>query len=379
MIPEFIAGEKWPGGVEFSPFLTYMTNTVKNVSFENKRFHMPQSVFVTGASGFLASHVILQLLEAGHRVRGSVRNEAKGTRIREVLAGHGADISRLEIVPLDLTEDAGWAGAMSGIETLIHTASPFSTIIPEDENEMIGPAVGGARRAVNAALEEGVGRIVLTSSEVAMARGHAKDNQGPFGEADWSDLDGPGITPYFKSKTLAEHEAWDIMEAAGRRDDLSVINPGFILGPLLEEDPGTSGALIGEMMKGGMPGAPNLYFSCVDVRDVAALHVLAMEDARAFGRRIPVSKGFDSFGDLADMLAAEFPQYARKLPTRRLPDFVVRLVSLVMKDARSALPLLGRKFTVEHAFAEELLGRALRETREAISETGRTLIKYGIV
>jgi len=117
----------------------------------------------------------------------------------------------------------------------------------------------------------------------------------------------------------------------------------------------------------------------VDVRDVAALHVLAMEDARAFGRRIPVSKGFDSFGDLADMLAAEFPQYARKLPTRRLPDFVVRLVSLVMKDARSALPLLGRKFTVEHAFAEELLGRALRETREAISETGRTLIKYGIV
>ena len=336
-------------------------------------------ILVTGASGFLASHIILRLLQDGHTVRGSVRNTAKGAGIRAALAAQGADVSALEIVALDLTSDTGWDAAMVGISTLIHTASPFVTTIPDDEADLIRPAVDGTRRALNAALGAGVKRIVLTSSEAAVTRGHAKGNHGPFGEADWTDITGADVTPYFKSKTLAEREAWKIMRDAGRENDLSVINPGFILGPMLDQDSGTSGALVARMMGGKLPGAPDVYLACVHVDDVVAVHVAAIADPRGFGRRILVSNDCISFGDVADILAQAFPQYARALPTRRLPSFVVRLVALGMKDARGSLPLLGRRFAVDHGLAREILGRDLVATDEAVRAMGRSLIAHGVV
>lgn len=336
----------------------------------------PSPILVTGASGFLASHVILQLLQAGHTVRGSVRTQAKGDHIRAVLQSHGADTTKLEFVELDLTKDDGWAGAMAGVHYLIHTASPFVTYIPDDEDELIRPAVEGTQRALNAALAAGVKRIVLTSSEVATARGHGKGNEGPFDESDWSNLDGADMTPYFKSKTLAEREAWRIMEQAGRKDDLSVVNPGFILGPLLEEDAGTSGGLIAKMMNGKLPGAPDVYLGCVDVRDAAELHVRAIDDSRGFGRRIFAANDAISFGEVADILAQSFPEYAAKLPTRRLPNFIVRLVALVNKDARGSVPILGVKYSLVHVLAAEILGQNLTPAKDAVIAMGQSLIDY---
>ncbi len=336
-------------------------------------------VLVTGVSGFLAGHVVRDLLGAGYRVRGSVRDARKGGHVRKVLEAHGADTSGLSFVTLDLMSDGGWQEAMAGVDYLVHTASPFVTHIPKDEGEIIRPAVEGTRRALAAALGTGVKRMVVTSSEVAVARGHGKGLGRPLTEADWSDVEAPDMTPYFKSKTLAEREAWAIMERAGRRDDLTVVNPGFILGPLLDADMGTSGAIIHKMMAGKLPGSPDLNFTIVDVRDVAALHVRAMTDPGAFGHRVLASSGSVGMRDIALALAEAFPAYAGKLPTRRLPAFLVRLVGLFDADARASVRSIGLRFEMEHGLAEEMLGRPLIGWREAATAMAQTLLDQQLV
>jgi nucleoside-diphosphate-sugar epimerase len=336
-------------------------------------------VLVTGASGFLASHIVLKLLSQGVSVRGSVRNTNKGDRIRKVLQKHGADTSRLSFVELDLMSDAGWQEAMRGVKFLIHTASPFITHLPKHEDDVIRPAVEGTRRALTTALSAGVERVVLTSSEVAVARGHVKSPERILTEADWSDVDAPGMTPYFKSKTLAEKAAWEIMEKANRLDDMTVINPGFILGPLLEEDFGTSGAIIRKMMRGQFPGAPDLYFSIIDVRDAADLHIKAMTDDRGFGHRVLASVSTVSFKQMAAILAEAFPQYAGKLPTRPLPNFVVRIVGLFDADARASVRMLGLSFELDNSLAEALLGHPLIEVRTAVTAMGQSLVDQNVL
>ncbi len=333
-----------------------------------------QTVLVTGASGFLASHILLQLLDTGYTVRGSVRGAAKGDHIRKVLEGHGADTTRLEFVELDLMQDDGWDAAMQGIDYLLHTASPFVTSAPKDPDEIIKPAIDGTRRALNAALRSNVKRIVLTSSMAAACHGHPKDRITPYGESDWTVPAGADVTPYILSKTLAEQEAWKIMEAAGRRDDLTVINPGFILGPLLESDIGTSGAITQRMMKGDFPGTPDIYFSIIDVRDAAELHILAMHDTAVFGHRVFSAGPSISMQEMAKSLAASFPAYAKKIPTRRLPNLLVHLIALFDGDVKTAAMNLGRKHQLDCPLAEPLLGRALISTEDAIREMGQSLI-----
>lgn len=338
-----------------------------------------QTILVTGASGFLASHILLQLLAEGYLVRGSVRNAAKGDHIRNVLESHGADISRLSFIELDLMRDDGWEDAMKGIDYLLHTASPFVTSSPKDPDEIIKPAIDGTRRALNAALNSDIKRIVLTSSMVAACHGHPNTRTTSYGEADWTQPNGKDVTPYILSKTLAEQEAWKIMETAGRRDDLTVINPGFILGPLLEQDIGTSGAIIKRMMEGDFPGMPNIYFSIVDVRDAAELHILAMHDDVTFGHRVFSAGPSISMQDVAKSLANSIPSYAKKIPTRRLPDFLVRLIGLFDGDVKTAAMNLGRQHQMETSLVEPLLGRPMIDTDTAIREMGQSLIELGQV
>ncbi len=333
-----------------------------------------QTILVTGASGFLASHILLQLLKDDYIVRGSVRTAAKGDHIRKVLEGHGADTTNLSFVELDLMQDAGWDAAMQGVDYLLHTASPFVTSAPKDPDEIIKPALNGTRRALNAALKADVKRIVLTSSMVAACHGHPKSRITPYTEADWTNPDGADVTPYILSKTLAEQEAWKIMEAAGRRDDLTVINPGFILGPLLDKDIGTSGAIIQRMMNGDFPGTPDIYFSVVDVRDAAELHILGMHDEASFGHRVFSAGPALSMQGLAKSLAESLPAYAKKIPTRRMPNLLVRLVGLFDGDVKTAVYQLGLKHHMDTSLVEPLLGRPLISTDEAVRTMGQSLI-----
>lgn len=338
---------------------------------------MSDRVLLTGISGFLGGHVGLALLNAGYTVRGSVRNLEKSGKARDTLARAGADVSRLEFVALDLLDDAGWDTAMLDCRYVAHTASPFFLRTPADPQELIRPAVEGTRRAISAALAAGVERIALTSSTASIQYGHPDTETHWLTEADWTVIDSPRTTAYSQSKTLAEREAWRLVEAAGRRDALAVINPSAILGPLLDDDEGTSAIMVKRLLDGKMPAAPRFTFSIVDVRDVAALHVDALTNPAAAGERCIAAAGMYSMAELATRIKPAFP--GRRLPTRTLPDWVVRIVALFDSDIRGALSELGRPQRVDGSRGPLRLGRPLIDPVEAAIATGKSLEQNGHV
>jgi len=337
---------------------------------------MSDRVLLTGISGFLGGHVALQLLNAGYTVRGSVRNLNKAEKVKATLSKAGADISRLEFVALDLLRDDGWNAAMQDVRYLQHTASPFLLETPKDPADFIRPAVEGTRRAIQAALAAGVERIVLTSSIAAIQYGH-DDYSRTLTEADWTDVDSHTTGAYPKSKTLAEREAWALMDAAGRHDDLAVINPAGIFGPLLDEDPGTSSLLVKRLLDGKLPAVPKLAMSIVDVRDVAALHVDAMTNPSAGGQRCVASEGTYWMADIGRMLRPAFPD--RRVPTGELPTWLVRLVSLFDRDIRDNMHEMGTMKRIDGGRGLLRLGRPLIGTAVAAAATGQSLIEHKLV
>ena len=325
-------------------------------------------VLVTGGSGFVGSHVILQLLAAGHLVRTTVRSLRREAEVRAMLERAGADTYRLGFAAADLESDKGWAEAAADCDYVQHVASPFPISQPKDEQELIRPAVHGTLRVMRAARDAGVKRVVLTSSFAAIGYGHG-ERAAAFTEADWTDVNGPAIQPYMKSKTLAERAAWNFIETEGGGLELTVVNPVGIFGPALGKDLSTSIEVIRRMMTGKLPGTPDLWFSVIDVRDVASLQVQAMTDPAARNERFLAVAGEPvSLRQMALMLHDHF---GANVP-RQLPDWLVRALALVNPMAREAVPRLGIRGRASNAKATAL-GWKPRSNEEAIVATAQSL------
>jgi nucleoside-diphosphate-sugar epimerase len=337
-------------------------------------------VLVTGGSGFIGSHCILQLLAAGHQVRTTVRNLKRESDVRAMLSQGGAEPGdRLSFAAADLESDAGWAQAAAGCEFVLHVASPFPSTVPRDENELIVPAREGALRVLRAARDAGVKRVVLTSSFAAIGYGQPPRTK-PFDETDWTNADGDDVRPYVKSKTLAERAAWDFIAREGGALELSVVNPVAVFGPALGADYSTSILLIQRLMDGALPGCPRISFGVVDVRDVADLHLRAMSDAAAKGQRfLAVSGDFMAVVEIAKVLKARLGEAARRVPTRQLPNWLVRLVALRDAAAQQITPELGKMKNGTSEKARRMLGWTPRSREEAIVASAESLMKLGLL
>ena len=338
------------------------------------------TVLVTGGSGFIAGYCILQLLQAGHQVRATVRNLSREAEVRATLAVGGAGSGdRLTFVAADLTSDAGWAEAVAGCDYILHLASPFPPTLPKHEDDLIVPAREGALRVLRTARDAGVKRVVLTSSFAAIGYGQ-RGRTTPFDETSWTDSDGPDVQPYAKSKTLAERAAWDFVAREGGALELSVVNPVGVFGPVLSPDYSTSILLIQRLMDGDLPGCPRLYFGVVDVRDVADLHILAMTSPAAKGERfLAVSGDFMSIVDIAKVLKERLGPTARRVPTRQIADWLVRLAALRDPSVKQILPELGKVKNATSAKAQRLLGWHPRSREDAIVATAESLLRLGLL
>ncbi len=341
---------------------------------------MADKVLVTGGTGFIAAHCILQLLEQGYDVRTSVRSLAREADVRAMLKQGGAEPGeKLSFAAADLMSDAGWAEAAAGCGYVLHVASPFPPAAPKHEDELIIPAREGALRVLRAARDAGVKRVVLTSSFAAIGYGQ-KSSDRPFNEDDWTDPGGDDVRAYTKSKTLAERAAWDFVAREGGALELSVVNPVGVFGPVLGPDYSTSILLVQRLMDGAMPGCPRLVFGLVDVRDVASLHLLAMTRPEAKGERfLAVAGDFMTIQEIAKALKARFGAAARRVPANVLPDWMVRLAA--MRDAAVAqiVPELGKYKNASNEKARRVLGWAPRSNEEAIAATAESMLRLGLL
>ena len=338
-------------------------------------------VLVTGGSGFIGGHCILQLLAAGHEVRTTVRNLSREPEVRAMLKqGGAADPGKtLSFVAADLEADAGWPEAVAGCDYVLHVASPFPATLPRHEDELIVPAREGALRVLKAARDAKVKRVVLTSSFAAIGYGH-DDRTTPFDETVWTALKGNGVGAYAKSKTIAERAAWDFIDHDSSGLELAVVNPVGVFGPLLGPDYSTSIILIKRLMDGDVPGCPRIYFGAVDVRDVADLHIRAMTDPAAKGQRfLAVAGPFMSMVEMSETLKARLGDKARRAPTRELPDVLLRIMALWDGEVRQLVPELGKHKDANSEKAQRLLGWSPRSAADSIVASAESLGALGLL
>lgn len=334
---------------------------------------MAETVLLTGVSGFIGKHIALKLLNAGYDVRGTLRRPDRSDEVRAALAPYLTEhAGELTFAQTDLESDAGWAEAMAGVSALVHTASPFPIAQPKDPAVLIRPAVEGTERVLKAAAA-GVTRVVLTSSTVAVLNESKPDTLQD--EADWCDTHLPTTTPYAKSKTLAERAAWEIAKARGLR--LTTINPGLVLGPPLDEHYGSSLGLVERFLRGKDPMLPALGFPVVDVRDVAEMHLRALQRPETEGRRYIAAAGSMAFVDMARTLKAAYP--TRRIPTREAPQFIVRALALFDPSIKSILPKLGHLERVSNARAVSEMGMEFIAPKAALLASADWLVRHGKV
>ncbi|WP_163411339.1 SDR family oxidoreductase [Flavobacterium ajazii] len=337
-----------------------------------------KQVLLTGISGFLGSHTAIQLLNKGYKVTGTVRDLRRANELKTIIKKHTPHIEHLTIVEADLNDAAKWAELTKNIDFIQHIASPFPRELPKHESELIEPARNGALNILKSAVDNNVKRVVITSSIAAVVYGKSKKELGTtFTENDWTnELNKKDSTPYFRSKTIAEKAAWDFIKSNPGLELVTVL-PGAILGPVLEEDFGTSANIVIKAIDGSMPAVPKIGVEIIDVRSVADLLIRAMELPQANHQRYLASSGYLSFKSIAGVLKKEYP--ARKIPLKELPDFFVKLLSNFETSLKPILIDLGIKRKIDRSKAIKELNWQPLPMEKAILSCAKSVIDLGIV
>ncbi|MEQ9317173.1 MAG: aldehyde reductase [Henriciella sp.] len=337
-----------------------------------------RTVLVTGATGFIASHLILNLLDKGYHVRGTARSSSKAKRLNEVLSAYSGREIEIPIVEADLSSDAGWADAVNGVDFVQHVASPFPADKPKSADELIIPARDGALRVLKAAKAEGVKRVVMTSSMAAIAYGWGDKRPSPLNEGHWSNPDNlKDNTAYTRSKTIAERAAWDYVNGEGKGLELAVINPVAVLGPAMSADVSSSLQLISQPLEGKLPAYPKMSFGVVDVRDVAEAHARAMTQDGVAGERFIVADKVMWLEEIGGVLREAYPD--RKIPKGTLPNWAVHLFSNLNPTLKQILPELGKERNYSNDKLKSVLGITPIAAEDAIRASADSLIKLGVV
>jgi len=336
-------------------------------------------ILVTGASGFVAIHTIIQLLQQGYKVRATLRTLSREAEVRETISKYVQANDRLEIIPADLEQESGWDEAMQDIEYVLHIASPFPLFEPKNEDELIIPAVEGTLRILRAAHKSKVKRVIQVSSVAAISSGHNGENR-TFTEEDWSNIDKP-IGAYSKSKTLAERAAWDFINGTENINKLELvtINPSLILGPVPNKNFRTSVELIRTYMLGQVPGVGRIKMGIVDVRDVAGAIILAMNTPEAAGNRFLCSAGVLWIKEVAGVLYKEYSKRGYKIPTIQFPSFLIRFIGLFDKKIALVTDSLDWDYEFSNEKARRILKWNPRSPKEAILAMAESLIEQGLV
>ena len=333
-----------------------------------------EKVLVTGATGFIGLHCIKQLLDRGYSVNGTLRSQDRQTEVVDSLERNNTPTRHLSLFEVDLNRDSGWDSAIRDCNYVLHVASPF-VLTDEDEDFFVKPAVEGVQRALKFSKKHNVKKVILTSSFAAIHE-TLNNRQESFDEEDWSNPNKPGISFYAKSKTMAELAAWEFMEMENPDFSLTVINPVLVMGPSLSKDVGTSNSLVKNMINGSVPGTPKIHIGIVDVRDVASVHILAMESSSADGERIIVSEKELWVHEVAAILRdAGF----NKTPKVEFPKWLMKVVALFRKDLALMVPMIGKRRDVSSSKARELLGWKPMKAELSIIDTAQQLKDFDLL
>jgi dihydroflavonol-4-reductase len=338
-----------------------------------------KTVLVTGGSGFIAVHCILQLLQQGYGVRTTLRSLNRQNEVKETLTNGGiTTFDNLSFIEADLSAEKNWSEAVAGCEYVLHIASPTPAIKIKHEDEMIIPAKEGVLRILRAARDAKVKRVVLTSAYGAVGCGH-KNRTTPYTENDWTNLSA-NIHPYQKSKTIAEMTAWDFIKNEGGTLEFATVNPVGVMGPVLGKDYSHSNQIIRQMLEGEISACPKIHSCYVDVRDVADLHLLAMTRPEAKGERFLATSGKAlSMFEVAAILRRRLGEAAHKVPVKELPNWQLRVAALINPSLKMLVTLLGQYAQASGEKAERLLQWSPRSNEEAIVATAESMLRLGLI
>ncbi|WP_417308822.1 NAD-dependent epimerase/dehydratase family protein [Devosia sp.] len=337
-------------------------------------------ILVTGATGFVGKWVVIQLLQAGYQVRGTIRSLRRADEVRDGVATQtGPDLlANLELVEADLLDDRGWSEAMEGITAVMHVAAAVRGDEPKDQSLVIRPAVEGTERVLRSAHAAGITRVIMTSSVATVGYGHGTTPGGKrvFDETYMTKFETLKYTwAYCVGKTTAERNAWAFAKANGM--ELTTIHPGAIVGPAVDGDPSISIGLATGLLEGRTPAMPNNGFAVVDVRDVAALHAAALEKPESIGERYLATAEYLPFHKVADILRAEYPGWP--ITEKRAPDWIIRLVARFGGPARQIIDDIGNEKHYDTTKSVALLGRAYISGRDAVLASAESAVRLGLV